>query len=234
MKHSVVKYSCHACGKIFQKKRERREERKRNQQKASLRSQDGGFTPQLDNTSQICEDSKSWFLFSNASSVKRRTCATRLTDCLGVSRQVSEKPIHSLLIAQLTGRLPRLSAQCASNFQGRFCKRSDFSRPLPVFIHFVFVFGDSLKLPADSQMIPTRPGKVIGAHDWWPEPSSIIRQVLLVLSLLPSARLNANTEGEEIQTQIHVMSQTDYDTILKTPNPNIPYGWDAIQSNSQG
>ena len=44
--------------------------------------------------------------------------------------------------------------------------------------------------------------------------SSIIRQVLLVLSLLPSARLNANTDGEEIQTQIHVMSQTDYDTII--------------------
>ena len=27
--------------------------------KASLRSQGGGFTPQLDNTHQICEDSKS-------------------------------------------------------------------------------------------------------------------------------------------------------------------------------
>ena len=152
--------------------------------------------------------------------MKRRTCATGLTDCLGVSRQVSEKLIHSLLIAQLTGRLPRLSV--LPIFKASLTKYQTFAQPLPVFIHFVFVFGDSLKLPADSQMIPTRPGKVIGAHDWWPEPSSIIRQVLLVLSLLPSARLNANTEGEEIQTQIHVMSQTDYDTTLKTPNPNIP------------
>ena len=29
------------------------------EKKASLRSQGGGFTPQLDNTHQICEDSKS-------------------------------------------------------------------------------------------------------------------------------------------------------------------------------
>ena len=34
----------------------------RKHKKASLRSQGGGFTPQLDNTHQICEDSKSWFL----------------------------------------------------------------------------------------------------------------------------------------------------------------------------
>ena len=216
----------------YSKRKGKEGKRGKETKKASLRSQDGGFTPQLDNTRQIFEDSKSWLWFSNASSVKRRTCATGLTDCLGVSRQVSEKPIHSLLIAQLTGGLPRLSVLAI--FKASLTKYQTFAQPLPVFIHFVFVFGDSLKLPADSQMIPTRPGKVIGAHDWWPEPSSIIRQVLLVLSLLPSARLNANTEGEEIQTQIHVMSQTDYDTILKTPNPNIPYGWDAIQSNSQG
>ena len=32
---------------------------RKEEKKASLRSQDGGFTPQLDNTHQICEDSKS-------------------------------------------------------------------------------------------------------------------------------------------------------------------------------
>ena len=40
----------------------------------------------------------SWF-----STVKRRTCATGLTDCVAVSRRwVSEKMIHALLMAQLT------------------------------------------------------------------------------------------------------------------------------------
>ena len=79
-------YSCPTCGNVIAIESSTHKKNKKTSQwkKASLRSQDGGFTPQLDNTRQIFEDSKSWLWFSNASSVKRRTCATGLTSCVGL------------------------------------------------------------------------------------------------------------------------------------------------------
>ena len=81
-----VSYSCPTCGNVIAIESSEHKKNKKTSKwkKASLRSQDGGFTPQLDNTRQIFEDSKSWLWFSNASSVKRRTCATGLTKCVGL------------------------------------------------------------------------------------------------------------------------------------------------------
>ena len=138
---SQVWYSCPTCGNVIAIESSTHKKNKKTSQwkKASLRSQDGGFTPQLDNTRQIFEDSKSWLWFSNASSVKRRTCATGLTKCVGLGgRYRRGRLMYYSSLPQLTCVLPT-SALCNPIFTSSNWLKVLFVLSIQFSSHAVFV-----------------------------------------------------------------------------------------------
>ena len=149
--------------------------------------------------------------------MKRRTCATGLTDCLGVSRQVSEKLIHSLLIAQLTGGLPWL--ECACDFQGRFGKRSDFCSTSSCFYPFcICIWGQ----PKVARRLPNDP------HKAWQSDRSprLMTRTFLNHPSSPSCPLPSTICETECKYRRRRNTNTntcDVADWLRYHHPNIPW-----------